>query len=535
MNLFQNPFYIIGINTRNSKQTIVEICDAKSLTFDADFCTRYRSVLTHPRNRLSAELAWLPGFSPVGAQVLIEKIEKDPNALLSSLDGIAPLARCNALITYIDYHKPKEGGQISKLFIEIALSFDHIDHANLLTVINEDRQIAKIPVIQDIENIKQEMKARREYIVGTMINCLNNTNAPDKVMTEVVAKTTSDGTYHPSLLIEELTDKYQIEVQKYLDQLAGQIRNVISTIKEQPKKTFDYQMPNLYKYLKTWYQIAQPIQLVHQSKGKETPHSKELAKELRGLTLEIANSYSMHSEAKQITVIISKIFKELPQVADNFSEDLTALGDIINQKAKSKEEDRKWRAECSLDIVIGRIFKKRFMISPDMIRFKDDLIPTDKVDSVRWGILVDNNIYSYSVWIGYNQKTFHVEPADRNQYNMIIDKLWKAVCVRLIGDTLKILSAGESVAYGNYDAIVNRDGVMLKKPKMFGYEPYYSKWEDLRISNGNGTFIISSASEKEAKAELSYMDINNAHILETIMRFLWKDGNFEKLRRGELS
>ena len=64
MNLFHNPFFIIGVSTRDSKQTIVETCDAKSLIIDADLCTRFRSVLTQPRNRLSAELARLPGLSP---------------------------------------------------------------------------------------------------------------------------------------------------------------------------------------------------------------------------------------------------------------------------------------------------------------------------------------------------------------------------------------------------------------------------------------------------------------------------------------
>jgi hypothetical protein len=118
---------------------------------------------------------------------------------------------------------------------------------------------------------------------------------------------------------------------------------------------------------------------------------------------------------------------------------------------------------------------------------------------------------------------------------MIIDRLWKTVCARLISDTLKKLSSGEYVTFGSGDAIVNKDGIMLKKHKLFGHEPYFAKWEDLSIANGNGTFVISSNSEKKAKAELSYKDMDNVHILETIMRFLWKDGNYLKLRRGEFS
>lgn len=541
MNLFQNPFYIIGVSTRDSKQAIVEACDAKSLTVDAELST----VLTQPRKRLSAELAWLPGLSPARALGLIEKLGKDPKSFLASLNGVNPLARCNALVTYLEHHKPKEESQINGLLIEIAQSFDQIDFTSLLAVINEDRQIAKIPVIQDVENIKQEMQTRREYMIGTMKNCLNNTKAPDKVLTEIVAKTTSDGKQHPPLLVEELTDKYQIEVQKYLDQLVGQIRNVISNIEKQPKKMFEYQMPNLYKYLKAWDQIAQPIQLIHHSKGLDDSHSKELAQDLRGLAITMANTYEMHSEAKQITKVVAEIFKELPQFAEMVFEDLTALDDIINRKTKSKEEERKWREECSLDIEFGTIFKKRLTITPEIIRFKNEQIPTTEVTGVRWGatatkhsvnFIPTGTTYSFSIRISSNQKAIHVEPPDQSLYNMIVERIWKAMCVRLFSDTLRRLSDGDHVNFGNGDAIVNKNGIILKKHKIIGRsEPVLCKWENLSISNGNGTFIIEASADKSIGTELSYKDVDNVHILEAILRFLWKDGNYAKLRRGEFS
>lgn len=95
-------------------------------------------------------------------------------------------------------------------FVEIAIS-----------KINEDRQIAKIPLIPDIDSIKQEIQDRRGYMIGVMKNCLNLAEAPEKVFTEIVTKTTSDGKQHPPVLIEEQTDKYQIEVQKYLEKRKG--------------------------------------------------------------------------------------------------------------------------------------------------------------------------------------------------------------------------------------------------------------------------------------------------------------------------
>ncbi|MBT9167924.1 MAG: hypothetical protein DDT19_01268 [Syntrophomonadaceae bacterium] len=588
MNLFQNPFYIIRVSTRDSKQTIVETCDAKSLTIDADLCTRFRSVLTHPRNRLSAELAWLPGLSPVRALGLIEKLENDPKSFLASLYGtvvstelgeivichscgtrnkvpenrllfepkcgkcktplqtsLNPLGMCNVLITYLFHHKPQDEPQISNLLIDIARSFDQIDYSNLLTIINEDRQIAKIPLIQDTDSIKQEMQNRRDYMIGVMKNSLNNTKAPDKVLTEIVAKTMSDGKQHPPVLVEELTDKYQVEVQKYLDQLVGKIRNIMSSIQKQPKKTFEYQMPTLYKYLKTWDQIAQPIQLIQQSKGIDDPHSKELAQDLRVLAINMANSYEMHPEAKQITKMVAEIFKELPRFAEKVSEDLTALEDVLKHKAKSKEEERKWRNERVIDIEIGKIFKKRLIITPEFISYNGEKIITDEVTRVRWGVFVQviNGIRRsyYTIWIGTPAQIFEIEcnttfdssTTVEKRYEMILAKLWKAVCIRLVGETLNRLSSGEKLAYD--DIVVDKNGILLRKRKFLGSDPFYSKWEELSISNAAGAFVIQATKEKKASATLYYRNIDNVHILETVMRFLWKDGNYQKLRSGEFS
>lgn len=546
MNLFQNPFYIIGVSTRDSKQSIVDACDAKSLTVDSDLCTRFRSVLTQPRNRLSAELAWLPGFSPVGAKVLVEKIQKEPTAFLSSLDGIAPLPRCNALVTFLEHHKPTTESQIIGLLIDIAQSFDRIDYSKLMAVINEDRQIAKIPAVQDVENLKQEMQTRREYIIGKMKDCLNNTKAPDKVLTEIVAKTMSGGKQHPPMLVEELTDKYQIEVKKYLDQLVGQIRNIISNIEKQPTKAFEYQMPNLYKHLKAWDQIAQPIQLIHHCKGLDDSHSKELAQDLRGLALTMANTYEMHSEAKQISKIMSEIFKELPQFSERVAEDLTVLDGLIEQKRKSAEEERKWRGEMSLDIEIGKIMKDRLIITPERISYKNRTIKTEDVSRVRWGIFVrvTNGIRDsyYTIWIGTTAQQFQIEcnttfdstSVVEKRYQTILDKLWKNVCRRLIEQTLQRLSDGEKLIFN--DIVVDKDGILLKKHKFFGADdPFYAKWEDLSISNAAGAFVISATKEKKASSTLYYRNVDNVHILEAVIRFLWKDGNYQKLSRGEFS
>lgn len=62
--IYQNPFFVLGASTRDDRRRILELADQRSLEIDDDVCQKARSQLTSPRQRLTAEIAWLPGISP---------------------------------------------------------------------------------------------------------------------------------------------------------------------------------------------------------------------------------------------------------------------------------------------------------------------------------------------------------------------------------------------------------------------------------------------------------------------------------------
>lgn len=541
MNLFENPFYILGLSTRDSKQRIVEACDEKSLTLDSDVCSQFRIMLTQPRNRIIAEISWLPGVAPSRAANILNKIQKEPNNLNNLISGLNPLVKCNIAAAFLRYHKPNNPSQIVNLLVAMARTHDAISSENILASINEDRHLAGLPLIQDVGNIKEAILEQRKYFAGVMKDALNNTPKPDVVFTEIVEKTTSNGQEHPPLLINDLTDLYQIEVQKYLDKLAQDIRVITEGIQSHNINKIDSALNLLEKKVKSWDQIAQPIQLIMQSKGMEDSHSQEIANELRRSTIYLANELEMHEAAQRVSILMADVFKELPQFAERVSEDLSVLEDILNRKVRSAEEERKWREEVSLDIEIGKVFKDRLIITPEIISYKNRNINPADVSCVRWGKLIINSRSFNTIWVGTPSHMFEIEcnttfettSTVEKRYESITDSLWKLVCVRLIGETLCRLSSGEKLVYG--DAVVDKDGILLRKSNFFGSEPFYSKWEGLTTGHVPGAFVIQSRTEKKARADLSYRGLDNVHILEAVMRFLWKDGNHLKLSRGEFT
>jgi hypothetical protein len=248
---------------------------------------------------------------------------------------------------------------------------------------------------------------------------------------------------------------------------------------------------------------------------------------------------------------MSEIFSELPQIEATIEEDITALHDILENKEKVLSEVRakkeKWEQEIALDIMIG---KDKFTIDAENITYItsgwENSVKITEVDRVRWGIFkqytnaVRTGRY-FTIWIGSPKSTIEIEcvrfleseSTVMNRYELILEKLWNAVCVRLFGETISRLSSGEKLRYG--EVVVDKEGVLLPKYKFLGLssEPMHYPWEELSISPGAGYFKISAAKEKNSYAQLSYRDVNNVHILEKIIRFLWKDGNYAKLRNGE--
>ncbi len=538
MNLFVSPFYKLGISTRASKQKIVEACDEKSLSLDPELCARWRTQLTQPRSRIAYELTWLPGVSPSRSLSLLKLIQDRSSDIIKQCDGLDPIVKCNVLSSYLSYNKPSDSSHLLNILTTISEAFDQINPNNIVKAINEDRQLSQLPLIQDIDNIKDDLEEHRKYLAGVMKDALNNVKSPDIIMTRLVEKVTSNGQKQPLQLICDLTDLYQIEVKKYLDQLSDQINILTSRIQSDHEFEFEQDFTLLNKKVRLWDQIAQPIQLIAAAKGLDDEYSKKIATDIRNTALHLANEKDMHHAAQKITTLLGDIFKELPQFADKISADISALDGIIENKKKRKEDYAKWREEVSLDIKIGTVMSDRLILSPEAINFNGHIINTNKVTAVRWGVLVHYTNRSedksfYTAWVGDNHQTMEIEcnttfetkSAVKNRYELVTNKLWKLVGVRLLEDTLQRLSSGEKIEYGNL--LVDSNGIL------FQYEKVYAEWEDLSISNQPGAFVISTGKVKATSEALSYRDLDNVVILEPIMRFLWKDGNYQKLKRGE--
>lgn len=542
MDLTDNPFYVLRVGARHGREDIVEAAEARALTDDGQDYVKARSILTHPRNRVLAELNWLPGVDDRQALQLVDQVRSAPKEASTHLAKLTPLARCNLTAMLMSRHKVAPERQ-ARWMQFLARSYEEVNKQDLLNQINVDRAEAGFAQLPSIDGMEAGLADNHAQLAEVMRRLLDKSPAPDELMVRLMEDTTGMGRRAPPNLIEELTYKYQIEVQKYLDQVADQIRTVLDTVRAAPYVALDQKMALVEEKLTVWGTIARPVQLLMQSKGLDDQASIQLANEIRDILLFLANENQLHEEALRMSRLMALLFKQLPMFSQSINEDIKALGDILERK-RNRGVDQKWAKEIELDIVLGKLSKDRLTINAEAITYKGESIPLEEVDRVRWGTFVQyvNGIKSstsHLVCIGSHRKHFKIEcsrnlvggATNEENFKLIIDKLWTAVCVRLFNQTLTRIANGEKIRYGTI--VVSLEGILLEKKNFITIEPYLAPWEDLRIGNAAGSFVIESDREKSAKTQLAYRDVENVHILEALMRFLWKDGNLAKLKSGQ--
>ena len=108
-------------------------------------------------------------------------------------------------------------------------------------------------------------------------------------------------------------------------------------------------------------------------------------------------------------------------------------------------------------------------------------------------------------------------------YSAFLERLWRAVCARLVVELLVALRAGQVLDDGGTS--VADDHVVLTRHKWVGTaEPVRCGWHHVKVWSQDGSFVIGSNNDTKVYAMLSYIPIPNGHVLEQAIRMAFKQG-----------
>ena len=536
--LQRNPFALLGVTTRDDRRRIVELAEEKSLELDHDACQKARSDLTSPRTRLSAEMSWLPGVSPRKAAQLVSVLHSDPMSIRAE-SGLPTLAHLNLLAAAFEAVDGNDSADdVAEFIQEMAYLVDDLSADQVLRDINEDRSVSGFPEVKGVELVEAELSERKRYYRNAIKDALNRLPPASLVeaMTLAVDGITCGGEDHAPELIDELVDSYAVETQGFLQKEAENAKKLIKAARDSAKSGEGVVKPlvdKLESVARNWDKVAQPIQLSAKARGIEHEPSQEIAYSIRSLAIDLFNEHDMLVQSQRLTGLIQEIFAELPEVAERVEQDSEALADIFQNRKKSEAQKNEWARDITYRAEVGVMFKDILSISPDGLAWKGQSFPLDSVTRVRWGAVRHsvNGIptgTSYTLAFGDNRSEAVVELKKESTYSTFLEKLWKAVVIRLLTELLETLKAGKEVRFG--EATLRDDGVTLIKHKFLGAnEPIRCSWGQVHIWSADGAFYIGAKDDKKTYVGLSYINAANTHVLEQAIRMAFKKPGMRKL------
>ena len=160
MDLMSNPFFVLRVGTEHTRQQINEACDAFALEADAELYMKARAILIHPRNRIGAEIGWLPGVPSKVALTLVDKVKAAPQAISEVLPQLSALARCNLVCMLLTHHRVKDE-RLANWLLFLAKAYDQIDALQLVDSLNHDRKTISLAPIPSIDSIEGELTEHR--------------------------------------------------------------------------------------------------------------------------------------------------------------------------------------------------------------------------------------------------------------------------------------------------------------------------------------------------------------------------------------
>lgn len=536
--LHQTPFAILGVTTRDDRRRIVELAEEKSLELDHDVCQKARSDLTNPRTRLSAEIAWLPGVSPRKASQLVEGLLHDAMAVREE-SGLPTLAHLNLLAAAFEaVDGEHDADDLASFIQEVAYLVDEIDPEDVLRDINEDRAASGFPEVRALDQIEAELAERKRYYRSAIKDALDRLPPTTlvQVMTDTVEEVTLGGEDHAPELIDDLVDSYEVETQGFLQKEAENVHKLIKAARDSANSGEAAVKPYVDKLdavARNWDKVAQPIQLSAKARGIDHEASRDLAYEIRSLAIDLFNTHDMLTQAQRLTGLLQELFAELPEVSERVEQDADALADIFHERKQAVARRDEWAREITYRAEIGVMFKDTLSISPDGISWKGQSFSLDSITRVRWGGVRHsvNGVptgTTYTIAFGDKRSEAVVELKKEDIYSKFIDKLWRAVCVRLLGEMLEALKDGRDLYFG--DALLHDDGITLVRHKFLGAnERVRCTWGQVQIWNADGSFCIGSKDDKKTNVGISYIHVANTHILEQLIRMAFKKPGLRRL------
>ncbi len=232
MKLSENPFCILGVSIRDSKQVIDEKADDRC--FDEpereEIFEKAKGILLNPQQRLQAELGWFPDVQPQEEQRLLAAATKQQTIYMS---GMNKLAAMNQKLIGM-----KQKVQLANDIVYLDNTYREMDMAQLLAWVNKSRSVSGFPAVQGVEPIEAVWHEVRNNIREQLQEAVDNMAASQ--YTEIALEVSQavlrqQGKYGG--IVQDFMDGYRLSVEQQLEEWEEHTLQLFDKVLDNPSSS----------------------------------------------------------------------------------------------------------------------------------------------------------------------------------------------------------------------------------------------------------------------------------------------------------
>ncbi|MDR3155220.1 MAG: hypothetical protein LBW85_13380 [Deltaproteobacteria bacterium] len=336
MDIFDNPFYVLGVGPRSSREEIAAAADQAELAGDPERAAAAAAALANPRRRLTAEVFFLPGMARKNADDLLDVV-KGAAREVQEFQGAPPCAAVNLTAARLSRLDPKAGAEgTSDGIVLLSRAFEGADAAGVMRDIDADRRAAGMPPVRSISDVEEDLNGLGRYCRQAVKEALDRLPAGELVeaVRRAAASETGGGTRPAPVIVRDMLEIYDVETMAFFSREEATVQALLGALKAvsaargQPWKAAAVG-EDLSKVLLNWKRVAAPLLIRWKGTGLMHKSSHRLALDVRAVTVEIHNSGGDPELARRMTRLLASVFGAVPEVNEVLDEDAKRLGTAL--------------------------------------------------------------------------------------------------------------------------------------------------------------------------------------------------------------
>lgn len=332
--LGRNPFAVLELDLAASAEAINNAYDA--LSFEPDRDSRQldaaRAALHSPRERLDAELGWLPGLPGPTLEATRKALRAGDVATLSSVrEKAAGVARLN-LDLMLAVMDPKA----SELAARVVEGAGQIDSEALLDQLDDARFRGKVREIER-DMFDACLDARAQAMAAHLAPAFAATPAARTALTQVLQQGEVPKDRFGAAFRDALLRAYGAAIDGALEQSRARITAGVEALREAPGN--QAHATTLLTTLDLWSSLRRPVQVHEAARGLDDPASAAIFESIRELIVRLSNDHNEFEIALRMGRALIRSFALVPMHRAALQRELpTLLSNALGKRAEQLKQ-----------------------------------------------------------------------------------------------------------------------------------------------------------------------------------------------------